>query len=133
MTWLQRFTGEQANQAQSRHDPQAIAEQMSPGLDSGYDAELREKAGLREPPVPPEYMGLDGEYDPDGLAKRVALAFDRDPAIAEIETLNIVQEGSTIHLQGVIPNQETLDHMVEVARQVDGSKAIETNQVQVEA
>jgi hypothetical protein len=55
----------------------------------------------------------------------------RNPAIAEIETLEIVQDGSTIHLQGVIPDQQLLDPMVEVARQVDGSKAIETNQVQI--
>jgi len=37
--------------------------------------------------IPPERIGLNGEYDQSGLAKRVAKAFDDDPGIDDHGTL----------------------------------------------
>ncbi|MBW4640200.1 MAG: BON domain-containing protein [Gloeocapsa sp. UFS-A4-WI-NPMV-4B04] len=106
---------------------------MSPGLTGEYDWDLREKAGENQPPPPPEYMGLEGEYDQLGLAKRVAEAFEQEPHIDEIETLQICQDGSTIVLRGCVPSESVLSHLKEVAAKVDGTKAVDTSQVTIAA
>ncbi|MUG91434.1 hypothetical protein F7734_02600 [Scytonema sp. UIC 10036] len=86
MSWLERHFGQEADsQENNNHNPQAVEEQMSPGLTGKYDRSLREKAGEHQPPPPPEYMGLEGEYDEHGLAKRVAKALDLEPNLASIK------------------------------------------------
>ncbi len=130
MTWLEKQIGQVYNsQVESKHDAEAIEEQMSPGLTGEYDLELREKAGVHSPPPPPENMGLEGEYDPHGLLKRVAAAFDKDPNIKNIETLDMIQDGGTIVLKGSVPNRSILSHIEQVAAKVDGTKAVDTSQV----
>jgi hypothetical protein len=42
---------------------------------------LKNKVEMHQPPVSPKNMGLEGEYDPNGLAKRVAAAFDKNPDV----------------------------------------------------
>lgn len=81
--------------------------------------------------VPPERVGLNGEYDQSGLAKRVALAFDQDPQLDDINTLYVAQTGSTVVLKGKVPNQQILNKMISVARQVNGATSVETNQVSI--
>lgn len=81
--------------------------------------------------VPPERMGLNGEYDQSGLAKRVALAFDQDPTLDDIDTLYVAQTGSTVVLKGRVPSQELLNKMVSIARGVHGASSVETNQVSI--
>ncbi len=81
--------------------------------------------------VPPERMGLDGEYDQSGLAKRVAYAFDQDAQLDDIDTLWVAQTGSTVVLKGTVPSQDNLDKMVSVAEGVDGATSVDTSQVQV--
>jgi osmotically-inducible protein OsmY len=81
--------------------------------------------------VPPERMGLNGEYDQSGLAKRVALAFDQDPALDDVDTLYVAQTGSTVVLKGTVPSQDILNKMVSVARSVQGASTVETDQVNV--
>ena len=81
--------------------------------------------------IPPERMGLSGEYDQSGLAKRVALAFDEDSNLDDIDTLYVAQTGSTVVLKGTVPSQEILNKMVSVARGVDGATAVQTDQVTV--
>ncbi|MBD1927201.1 BON domain-containing protein [Trichocoleus sp. FACHB-90] len=130
MTWLEKQIGQVYNsQVESKHDAEAIEEEMSPGLTGEYDLELREKAGVHSPPPPPENMGLEGEYDPNGLVKRVAAAFDKDPNIKNIETLDIAQDGGTILLKGSVPNRSILSHIEQVAAKVDGTKAVDISQV----
>jgi osmotically-inducible protein OsmY len=82
-------------------------------------------------PVPPERVGLHGEYDDSGLAKRVALAFDQDASIDDIDTLYVAQTGTTVVLKGKVPNQESLSKMVSTARGVSGAAAVDTSQVTV--
>ena len=81
--------------------------------------------------VPLERMGLNGEYDQSGLAKRVALAFDQDPTLDDVDTLYVAQTGSTVVLKGSVPSQDILQKMVSVARSVSGATGVETDQVSV--
>ncbi|MFB2898018.1 BON domain-containing protein [Aerosakkonemataceae cyanobacterium BLCC-F50] len=81
--------------------------------------------------IAPERVGLNGEYDQSGLAKRVALAFDQDPQLDDIDTLYVAQTGGTVVLKGKVPNQQILNKMISVARQVNGATAVETNQVTI--
>ena len=125
MSWLERQFGQKSSsQENSEYNPQAIKEQMSPGLTAEYDWSLREKAGVHQPPPPPEHMGLEGEYDEEGLVKRVAAAFDKESELADIETVYIAQKGSTLVLKGSVPSQAILNKLKEVAAKVDGTKLV---------
>ena len=77
----------------------------------------------------PERMGLNGEYDQSGLAKRVALAFDQDPDLDDIDTLWVAQTGSTVVLKGQVPTQDILNQLIAVAHTVDGTTDVDTTQV----
>lgn len=81
--------------------------------------------------APPEQIGLDGESDPSGLAKRVALAFDENPDVDDIETVYLAQKGSIIVLKGKVPSPEALDKIVSVAQEVNGVTAVEADRVTV--
>ncbi len=141
MGWLQRLLEPHEHiQADEAKTPESTgssgqyvtAGKMSPGLNGEYDRQLREKAGAHQPPPPPEFMGLEGEYDTNGLAKRVAQAFDSDPEIEDLHTLYVSQSGSTVVLEGSVPNQDTLERFTAVAAKVDGSKSIDTTRVKVQ-
>ncbi|NEO26957.1 MAG: phospholipid-binding protein [Kamptonema sp. SIO4C4] len=109
----------------------------------GQVENIAESVGLgvetpEEPPVteegeeaPPERIGLNGEYDQSGLAKRVALAFDLDPDLEAIDTLWVAQLSSTVVLKGEVPSQEILDKMVDVASQIEGASEVNTDEVEV--
>jgi osmotically-inducible protein OsmY len=81
--------------------------------------------------IPPERVGLNGEYDQSGLAKRVALAFDEDPEVANLDDVYVAQTGGTVVLKGKVPNQQALSKLTSIARSVNGATSVETNQVQV--
>lgn len=84
-----------------------------------------------EPSIPPERVGLSGEYDQSGLAKRVALAFDNDPDIDDVDTLYVAQTSSTVVLKGTAPNQQILNKMIATAQQVDGATSVDADQVTI--
>ncbi len=120
MGWLKRLFGmEKPQQAQVNPSP-AQASTSQPAAQS---------SGAATESIPPERLGLSGEYDQSGLAKRVALAFDEDSALDDIDTLYVAQTGSVVVLKGKVPNQEILNKMISVARGVSGATAVETNQV----
>ncbi len=81
--------------------------------------------------VAPERVGVNGEYDQSGLAKRVALAFDEDASVTDIEGLWVAQTGSSVVLKGSVPSQEILDRMVELASGVSGTTDVSIDQVTV--
>lgn len=81
--------------------------------------------------VPPERVGLNGEYDQSGLAKRVALAFDEDSQLDDIDTLWVAQTSSTVVLKGTVPSQDILNKMVSVAKSVNGATNVDTSQVTI--
>ena len=109
MGWLQRLFGIQK--------PQTAKVNPAPAQTTATES------------IPAERLGLSGEYDQSGLAKRVALAFDQDPNLDDIDTLYVAQTGSTVVLKGSVPSQEILNKMVSVARSVHGATGVETDQV----
>lgn len=133
MSWLQRVCREETGSLLKTKESAQPKKRMSPGLTGEYEWDLREKAGMHQPPPPPEYMGLEGEYDQLGLAKRVAVAFDEDPNIDDIESLQIAQDSSTIVLKGSVPSQSILNYLKDVVPKVDGTKAVDTTQVTIAA
>jgi len=80
--------------------------------------------------IAPERVGLHGEYDQSGLAKRVAKAFD-EAGFDDHQTVWIAQTGTTVVLKGTCHDQELLNKMVSIARSTNGAQAVETNQVKV--
>ena len=84
-------------------------------------------------PIPPERVGLSGEYDQSGLAKRVALAFDEDSSLAPYseDTVWIAQTGTTVVLKGKVPSQDVLNQMVAAAKKVNGAQDVQTDQVTI--
>lgn len=133
MTWMERLVVEKVTDQDHRScsdRPAHYEGQMSPGITGQYDYELREKAGMHSPPPLPENMGMEGEFDLGGLAKRVAMALDHS-SVASIETLQIVQQGNTIEFRGESPNRLVLEQIVKITSQVDGVKHIETEQVAI--
>ncbi|MBD1862574.1 MULTISPECIES: BON domain-containing protein [Trichocoleus] len=128
MGWLQRLFGvkkpQNPQQAINATPAPQAAPQSAPAGQS-YAAPSATEA------TPPERVGLNGEYDQSGLAKRVALAFDEDDQLDDIETLYVAQTGGTVVLKGKVPSQDILNRMVSVARNVSGATGVETDQVTI--
>ncbi|MBD1840987.1 BON domain-containing protein [Coleofasciculus sp. FACHB-64] len=121
MGWLKRLFGmEKPQNAQTNAVPAPTAQApASTGTASSSET------------IPPERVGLTGEYDQSGLAKRVALAFDQDPDLDDINTLYVAQTGGTVVLKGQVPSQQILNQMVSVARSVEGATGVQTDQVTI--
>jgi len=118
MGWLQRMFGmEKPDGAQVNPEPAAAPPEVQ--AETGSET------------IPAERVGLNGEYDQSGLAKRVALAFDSDSRFDDIETLWVAQLTGNVVLKGSVPSQDVLDQMVEVARGVSGATDVTTTEVTV--
>jgi osmotically-inducible protein OsmY len=118
MGWLQRLFNINKPQSDQAQQSQTTASKTA-------------AATSPQQSIPPERVGLNGEYDQSGLAKRVALAFDEDPNLDDIDTLYVAQTSSTVVLKGKAPNQQILDKMVSVARKVKGATNVDSSQVSV--
>jgi osmotically-inducible protein OsmY len=81
--------------------------------------------------IPPAKVGLNGEFDDSGLAKRVVVAFDDDAQLDDVETLWVAQLSSKVVLKGKVPSQAILDKAVSVASQVEGATEVDTSGVTV--
>lgn len=81
--------------------------------------------------IPAAKVGLNEEFDESGLAKRVALAFDEDPELDDVETLWVAQLGSQVVLNGRVPSQQILDKMISVAMGLSGTTEVDASQVTV--
>jgi osmotically-inducible protein OsmY len=116
MSWLKRIFGmEKPQNAQVNPSPQVPQAATSTATQS----------------IPPERLGLNGEYDQSGLAKRVALAFDQDAQLNSIDSLWVAQTAGTVVLKGKVPNQEVLNKMRSVAQNVHGTTSVDTAQVTI--
>ncbi|NJM77187.1 MAG: BON domain-containing protein [Acaryochloridaceae cyanobacterium RU_4_10] len=100
------------------------------GQEKPADAQVNATSSTGED-VPAERVGLNGEYDESGLAKRVALAFDEDAALTDQDRLWVAQTSGTVVLKGTVDSQDTLNKMIEVANQVNGATSVDTSQVTV--
>jgi len=81
--------------------------------------------------IPPERVGLDGEYDHSGLAKRVSLRFSQSFEPSEIENLRIIQRGAVVVLLGKVSNRRSLSRMISVALGTSGAVDVEINGISV--
>lgn len=81
--------------------------------------------------IPPERMGLSGEYDHSGLAKRVKLVFSKKFAPGELENLDVTQRGRVVVLMGQVSSQKILNRMIHLAMQVDGASLVEMGGVTI--
>ncbi|PSB20139.1 phospholipid-binding protein [Phormidesmis priestleyi ULC007] len=77
--------------------------------------------------IPPERVGLNGEYDHNGLANRVILTFREQFEAIEIAQLSVFQRGRVIILLGQISNCHLLTRLVSVALAVYGASTVETH------
>jgi osmotically-inducible protein OsmY len=105
------------------------------GMEKPENAEVNPVAAATDPEtgaeIAAERMGVNGEYDQSGLAKRVSLAFDEDASVTDVDTLWVAQTGSSVVLKGSVPSQEVLDRMVEIASGVSGTTNVAIDQVTV--
>jgi osmotically-inducible protein OsmY len=75
--------------------------------------------------IDPAKVGLDGQFDESGLAKRVAKALD-DANISDDVGLWVAQTGSTVVLKYNPDAQGVLEQAKRVAMSVDGATAVTT-------
>lgn len=114
MSWLQRIFGQD-----KPADPQAAINAPETMAAAGGEA------------IAPERVGLNGEYDESGLAKRVALAFDESAELADENDLWVAQTSGTIVLKGKVSSQNALNLMIDIANSVNGSTSVDSSQVTV--
>jgi hypothetical protein len=81
--------------------------------------------------IPPERVGLHGEYDHSGLAKRVKLAYEKHFESAEIRNLKISQRGAVVVLMGEVSSQRLLTKLVSIAMETEGTVSVEVNGVSI--
>ncbi|MFM2431060.1 MAG: hypothetical protein RLZZ511_2273 [Cyanobacteriota bacterium] len=101
------------------------------GGDKGQAPAEAAPADVPADQIPPERVGLNGEYDQSGLAKRVAKAFDDNPALDDVETIWVAQTGGTVVLKGKAPSQDMVNSLVSVASTVSGATSVDTSQVEI--
>ncbi len=111
MGWLQRLFG-------MEKPPEAAAAAPTP------DATAPDTTASE--PIAPERMGLSGEYDESGLAKRVAVAFDQDAELTNIPSIDILQTGTTVVLRGQAPSQSIVNKLISIAGTVSGATDVDT-------
>lgn len=75
--------------------------------------------------IAPEKVGLDGQFDESGLAKRVAKALD-DAGISDDVGLWVAQTGSTVVLKYNPDAEGILSQAEQVAQGVDGATSVQT-------
>ena len=83
--------------------------------------------------IPPERVGLDGEYDYYGLANRVHWHLCEALGQQLVQALQVSQRGRVIILSGVLPSVELLQQLIQVVASVPGVDTVEDHAVQVKA
>jgi hypothetical protein len=77
--------------------------------------------------IPPERIGLNGEYDHSGLAKRVLQVYQTQFSMTELQGLQVMQRGRVVLLMGDLPSRSVLNQLVTLALQVEGAAAVEVD------
>jgi osmotically-inducible protein OsmY len=82
------------------------------------------QAAATEKSIAPEKVGLDGEFDESGLAKRVAKALD-DANISDAVGLWVAQTGSVVVLKYNPDAEAVLEQAKQVALGVEGATDVQ--------
>lgn len=83
--------------------------------------------------LPPERIGLNGEYDHNGLAKRVQAVLNQSFQAETLRHIKVRQRGAMVVLLGTISDRALLAAIVKVAMTVEGAIGVEVNGVNVVA
>jgi hypothetical protein len=75
--------------------------------------------------LPPERIGLSGEYDHYGLAKRVKLALQQDVGKELVDRLQITQRGRVVIIVGTIASPQITAQVEEIALSTEGAAFVE--------
>lgn len=78
--------------------------------------------------IPPERIGINGEYDHDGLSKRVRLLLS-EQLTHSVETLRISQRGRVVVVIGPWVTEEMAQRIITLCLQVEGATSVEVNGV----
>lgn len=77
--------------------------------------------------IPPERMGLNGEYDYHGLTKRVCHAFRQRFGETSLSSWAIAQRGGIVTVRGHITSAYLLYQFIELALKTEGTVGVEVN------
>jgi hypothetical protein len=78
--------------------------------------------------IPPERIGLDGNYDHEGLSKRVTQLLAEQLSHSTVETLRISQRGQVVMICSRLGISEEVIHpMVDLILQLEGAASVEIN------
>ena len=75
--------------------------------------------------IPPERIGLQGEYDHYGLAKRIQAGFKGRLGRVEAAKVSIKQRGGVIILSGQVDCRDILDDLIAIALHAEGTTHVE--------
>ncbi len=75
--------------------------------------------------IPPERIGLQGEYDHSGLAKRVLVVFRQQFGAEAVANLEVSQRGRVVILEGYLDNHHLLHSLAKTALRVEGAAFVE--------
>jgi hypothetical protein len=82
--------------------------------------------------LPAEFVGPNGEYDEQGLAKQIILEMSQDPELKPLlETLEVTQHDRRVIFKGQVPSQALLDKVIAMSKTMRGIQTVETQQVTV--
>lgn len=101
---------------------------LIPAVNSHFGAVTKEWSMNRFHSSPPERIGLAGEYDYNGLAKRVMHSFHQHVR-EDLSQLKVRQRGCVVILTGVIPSRSLLTRLVTLANRVEGAALVELYRV----
>jgi hypothetical protein len=81
--------------------------------------------------IPPERIGLHGEYDHNGLAKRIEHLFREKVAPESLKSLRISQRGGVVVLIGQLSDHSLLEQLIQLAGSVTGTIAVEVHGIKL--
>jgi DNA-binding NarL/FixJ family response regulator len=89
------------------------------------------KSNLESTVLPRERVGLYGEFSLNGIAQRVAKAYEQDAELKNVSSVYVAQKDDTIVLFGSVYDAALLRRMENIAKAVEGVKRVDSNQVAI--
>jgi hypothetical protein len=83
--------------------------------------------------IPPERVGIDGEYDYNGLANRVSQALEQQFSYEDLQYLKVRQRGTVVVLSGKLFSQQLLQQICSISLNISGATDVEARGVSVVA
>lgn len=93
-------------------------------------ADLR--SNLESTVLPKERVGLYGEFSLNGIAERVAKAYEQDAQLKNVSSVYVAQKDDSIILFGTVSDTALLRRMENIAKAVEGVQRVDSNQVAIQ-